>query len=171
MKNINNSGLNRLDVLEEFNHDYPREDHYCKGNAIYRFSISADTLELSGKDMRIYLHQLLSRLYKLPIVPSRVFIYGEDASCIEIEWAAKAYQVVSSKKQYLDLALQFADFIDEQDIPDFKINTGTFNDDPEFIKHNDTKEVNKCPEFNYECFGHKVIEIENFSDIQLLANK
>lgn len=170
-KTVNNISIksNRVKVLEEFAFDYPRDDHYSNGNGVFRFSIITQNLNLNEKEMRAYVHQLLAKLYKMPIIPSRIYINDDSIFDIEVEWEAKDFQVVLDKNQYLKLALQFADYIDEQEIQDFEINTGTFNDDPVFTKYIGTRKINENPVFNNECFGYELIEVLDYSDRKMIA--
>lgn len=135
-----------------------REDHYSNCNGIYRFCAVVKYKGLNERNINEAVLNLTQKLYKLPIIPSRIFIV--DYELMEVEWAAKDYQIVKDKMQYLKLSLEFAKFLDESGIDELMVNLGAFNDDPEFFKDSSNKKFNTNPKFNVECFGHKNIEMQ-----------
>lgn len=135
-----------------------RKEHYSNCNGIYRFCAVAKYEVLNENNINEVVLNLTQKLYKLPIIPSRIFV--SDYDLIEVEWAAKDLQIVKDKIQYLKLSLEFAKFLDESGIDELIINSGAFNDDPEFFKDALNRKFNTNPEFSVECFGHKNIDIE-----------
>ncbi|AVK49003.1 hypothetical protein AXY43_13770 [Clostridium sp. MF28] len=140
------------------NKDWVREDHYSDCNGVYRFCAVAKYKGLNEKNINEAVLNLTKKLYKLPIIPSRIFV--SDYELIEVEWAARDYQIVNDKMQYLKLSLEFAKFLDECGIDELMINSGAYNDDPEFFKDSFNTKFNTNPKFNIECFGHKNIEMQ-----------
>jgi len=139
-----------------------REDHYNGRNSLYRLSAKVP-LEpaLTTEYLLNNSHYLRGLLSELPIRPSRIFIYDD---MYEIEWFAKCYLVVSSKAQYMELILHFAQYLDENQFEHFRmdIQEGFVGDDPgSSIDGIPFYKINFSPKFINECFGNNG-EIEVF---------
>jgi hypothetical protein len=148
---------NKMEIIESFAYDCFREDHYSGNNAIYRFSAITRNEKRSNEDVNNIVENLKSKLYETSIIPSRIQLYYDFS--IEVEWHANNFQIVTSKKQYLNLALEFANYIDSINIDILKVNSGTLEDDPEELIRTKIIKVNYNPIFNQQCFGHKKIEV------------
>lgn len=143
---------NERKVYKIFECDALRHDHYSDGNGIYRFDALAYFNCSCKNDIGEVAEEILERLYKLEVKPSRMSIF-ED--CIEVSWEANGFQIVSSKEQYLKLSLEFAKFLDSANIKELKLNEGSFDDDPEYTE----PVINLNPKFDNTCFGSNEIKV------------
>lgn len=148
-ENPNVLSPNECKVMEVFARDCVDCDHYESGNEIYRYS-AYKYCDLSGKTLKEAIVELLDNLNSIEIRPSRILIWGCN---IEIDWTPKPYQVVTSRDEYLQLSLHFAQYLDKINIQDLKINTGSFLDDSYEIPEYDKEKIKYNPEFDKNCFG------------------
>jgi hypothetical protein len=164
LKRVINEALamnfNQYKVFYAFATDGVRDDHYSQGNGIYRLSASL-TIDESKKDkINSIVQELIEILSETSVIPSRITIY--DNLAIEIDWAPNGFQKVRSKAQYLDLVLEFVEFLNEVDIYDLVLNIGIFDDDPDKLADSPFRAININPSFNSRCFGHDEIEVIDF---------
>lgn len=160
---------NQYDVLMTFAEDYVREDHYMDGAGIGRFSASTEEFEgekiinvENREETEANIKQFITALNSLRIRPYRVFI---DGGVVDVEWYSNGWQIITSRKNYLELSLEFAKYIDSLYFCKMLINTGSFDDDP-FYKEDmgNTHTKNYNSHFTKDSFGNDVnkeIEVMN----------
>lgn len=160
---------NKYDVLRVFASDSVREDHFNEGAAISRFAAFAEEIEgvkiinsRSKKKTEANIMRFMSVLNSLSIRPYYVFIHGD---VIEVSWYPNGWHIITSKKNYLELSLEFIKYIDSLYFCKMRVNTGSFDDDP-FYKEDMKLPLKKIynPHFTEYSFGKdadKEIELAN----------
>lgn len=129
-----------------------RGDH-CDGvNAIYRLAACVPIPEKTSVDgLRRQIKSLSKQLSLLQVQANRILIHD---NMLEIDFYPKGFQMVMSKGQYTGLLLEFAKFLDESNISDIKIQTGSYDDDPEIsVRAASNDLINFFPTFDSKCFG------------------
>lgn len=157
MPELKRYGQSKADVISFFSRNGHRPDH-CNGVfPLYRFSANIHFLGCSSVALtrQLALEQF-ERIRQLAILPNRIFASvharGGVTNTLWVEWDAKGNIVLQSKRDYLYLSLEFADYLDQLDIPGLEINMGSFDDDPNElisgmpILHN--------AHFDRDLFGH-----------------
>lgn len=133
-----------------------RKDHYDGEHSLYRLSaiITFNTRIYSTRTSREQGY-ILNYLSQLPVRPHHLFI--KNGYTWEVAWYANHNQVVTSKKQYVQLILEFISFLEQHQAPLFimEIQDGFLLDDPaERISGLPNEEINFSPTFNDICFGN-----------------
>ncbi|MGD6960064.1 hypothetical protein ACQCWA_20860 [Rossellomorea aquimaris] len=131
-----------------------RSDHYDGVNAIYRLSayLEMDDGD-SEEDYAKYLERVIEILSKLSVRPNRIYVCDNK---FEMDWYPKGFQMVMTRGQFSGLMLEFAEFLNNTQIPNFYINEGSFGDDPEeTVRSDNNNMVNFFPRFNSRYFGLK----------------
>lgn len=141
------------------------EDHYSGEHSLYRLAAEIRfNTRLYPKEASDELKYVLNKLSNLPVRPDHLFVNGGDRW--EVVWYAKEHQVVTSKKQYIQLILEFVSFLEEHPSPLFMMvmQEGFFWDDPnDCISGLPNEALNFSPQFNANCFGHEgEIEVIEF---------
>ncbi|WP_112182537.1 hypothetical protein [Paraliobacillus zengyii] len=94
-----------------------RKDHYDGQNALNRFSaeVSLDN-RLDTQSLNKMVNNLVWDSKKWMVSPDEIIIFTNR---IEIHWYAKAFQMVVTQEQYLELIQEFISFI--KNIQNFKL--------------------------------------------------
>lgn len=137
-------------VYEAFEKGKVDEQHYEKDFALYRFSAFKYIPYENINQFEEEVTETLTRLHTLNIRPERVFLYGGR---IEIDWTPRAHQCIQSREEYLELALEFAKFIDQLGDRDIEVNTGSFFDDAYLVPSHEKHKIKYNPKFNRERFN------------------
>jgi len=153
--NNNEKAMNDKEVvMKAFQNDEVRDDHYDGQCGIYR--LAADiSMDVDNDFQGFY-----DKISQISIRPSRILIYNNYR--VGIDWSPKGFQMVTSKHQYLNLVLDFVDYLHSISIDGLSVDTGMFCDDPDWLSNNPIRNINAKPSFNKECFDYSEIQVIDF---------
>jgi hypothetical protein len=141
---------NERKVIDAFNNGRVDEEHYQKGYALYRFSAIKHIDYKNINDLEEACTETLTKLHFIDIRPERIFLYNGS---LEIDWTPRAHQCIQSREEYLELALEFAKFIDQLGDRDIEVNSGSFFDDAYLVPSYEKHKIKYNPKFNRKCFN------------------
>jgi hypothetical protein len=143
---------NETTILKPFLSGAVRKDHYGQGRYPYRFAA------FYLPEDRDHLFDIIQKYINLPVPPSKIFIFNDanfpgypHCDYLHLYWESNANLVINSDFEYLQLAREFAQFIDDLADPKLTVDDGSYDDDPDVI-HPDLPVV-EDPHFNAKAFG------------------